>query len=77
MQFNIFLVVPAAHVPGHSLQTESRDRAFTAQRLQAGLEQFRALGVDVDGEVGDRRPMDAMLDAPPFDEIVLSTLPSG
>ncbi|MEN3316176.1 MAG: hypothetical protein V7605_2410 [Acidimicrobiaceae bacterium] len=76
-----YLVVPASHAPGHSLQTESRDRAFATQRLQAGLEQFRALGIDVDGEVGDGRPMDAirdaMLHAAPFDEIILSTLPPG
>jgi hypothetical protein len=75
------LVVPATHAPGRSLQTESRDRAFALKRLQEGLERFRALGAEVEGEVGDSRPMDAirdaMLHAPPFDEIILSTLPPG
>jgi len=75
------LVVPATHAPGRSLQTESRDRAFALKRLQEGLERFRALGAEVDGEVGDARPMDAirdaMLHAPRFDEIILSTLPPG
>jgi len=75
------LVVPATHAPGRSLQTESRDRAFAQKRLEEGLERFRALGADVEGEVGDARPMDAirdaMLHAPPFDEIILSTLPPG
>jgi len=75
------LVVPATHAPGRAMQTESRDRAFAAQRLREGLERFRALGADVEGEVGDARPIDAirdvMLHAPPFDEIIVSTLPPG
>jgi hypothetical protein len=75
------LVVPATHAPGRAAQTESRDRAFAAQRLADGLERFRALGAEVEGEVGDARPLDAirdvMLHAPPFHEIIVSTLPPG
>jgi hypothetical protein len=75
------LVVPATHAPGRAVQTESRDHAFAAKRLADGLERFRALGVEVEGEVGDARPFDAIRDvllhAPPFDEIILSTLPPG
>lgn len=75
------LVVPATHAPGRSWQTESRDHAYAVERLNVGLDRFRALGADVEGEVGDGRPMDAvrdaMLHAPPFDEIILSTLPPG
>jgi hypothetical protein len=75
------LVVPATHAPGRAMQTESRDRAFAAQRLAEGLERFRALGAEVEGEVGDARPLDAirdvMLHARPFDEIIVSTLPPG
>jgi len=78
-QFHI--VVPATHAPGRAMQTEVRDRAIAVERLRTGLERFRALGVDVEGEVGDARPIDAirdvMLHAPPFDEIILSTLPPG
>ena len=78
-QFHI--VVPATHAPGRAVQLESRDRPYAAARLQEGLERFRALGADVEGEVGDARPMDAirdvMLHAPPFDEIIVSTLPPG
>lgn len=74
------LVVPATHVPGQ-VRTVGRDRALAAERLAAALERFRALGADVDGEVGDERPVDAirdaMLHAGPFDEIILSTLPPG
>ncbi len=75
------LVVPATHAPDVPWQTESHDRAFAVQRLQAALDRFRALGADMEGEVGDGRPMDAirdaMLNVPPFDEIILSTLPPG
>ncbi len=75
------LVVPATHAPGPFSQLEHRDHAFALRRLEEGLARFRALGIEVVGEVGDARPMDAirdaMRDAPPFDEIILSTLPPG
>jgi len=75
------LVVPATHAPGRSIQVESRDHAFAVKRLGEGLERFRALGIAVQGEVGDARPMDAIRDAirtaGPFNEIILSTLPPG
>ena len=75
------LVVPATHVPGKVTWTEGHDRAVALERLNQALERFRALGADVEGEVGDARPIDAirdvMLHAPPFDEIVISTLPHG
>ena len=75
------LVVPASHPHGWAMYTESHDRAAAAERLREAMERFRALGADVEGEVGDARPIDAirdvMLHAPPFDEIILSTLPPG
>jgi hypothetical protein len=75
------LVVPATHAPGRVMQTESRDRAYAVQRLRDGLERFRELGISVEGEVGDSRPIDAirdvMLHAGPFHEIIVSTLPPG
>lgn len=75
------LVVPATHAPGKAWQLEHRDHAYAVERLEQGLDRFRALGVDVEGEVGDARPMDAVRDAirnaGPFDEIILSTLPAG
>jgi hypothetical protein len=75
------IVVPATHAPGPFAQLEHRDHAFAGKRLEEGLARFRALGIEVVGEVGDARPMDAIRDvllhAPPFDEILLSTLPPG
>ena len=49
------------------------------QRLQEGLERLRQLGATVDGEVGDADPMHAIeqaLNRRPFEEIVISTLPT-
>lgn len=54
------------------------DRA--RRRLEYGLDQLRPLGLDVDGEVGDPNPLRAIEDAlarDQYDEIILSTLPSG
>lgn len=75
------VVVPATHTHDHLTWTEGRDRALARQRLEAALERLRGVGADVDGEVGDARPLDAIADAlrdqPPFDEIILLTLPPG
>jgi hypothetical protein len=76
-----YLVVPATHAPGRSVWTEGHDRAVAADRLREAFERFRGLGAEVEGEVGDAHPIDAirdvMLHAPPFDEILLSTLAPG
>lgn len=75
------VVVPATHTHDHLTWTEGRDRALARQRLDAALARLRDLGAEVDGEVGDARPLDAMADAlrdlPPVDEIILVTLPPG
>ncbi len=74
------LVVPATHVGHHMVWTEGGDRAVAARRLAEGLERFRDLGAEVDGEVGDGRPLDAIGDAlrtGAFDEIILVTFPPG
>jgi len=75
------VVVPATHVPGRVTHVDGPEHTFAATRLREGLERFRALGIEVDGEVGDARPIDAIRDAmrnaPPFDEIILSTLAPG
>ncbi|HEX2026935.1 MAG TPA: hypothetical protein VHF25_02930 [Nitriliruptorales bacterium] len=59
---------------------EARREAFN--RLKEATGRFSDLGaVEVDGEVGDPDPLEAIRhaveDAGPFDEIIVSTLPAG
>ena len=49
-------------------------------QLEFGIEQLQKLGAEVDGNVGDANPVKAVEDAlsrRKYDEIILSTLPSG
>ena len=78
------IVVPATPPRDHLHPwTEGEARAIAGRRLEAAFARFRELGVDaeMDGEVGDERPMlaieDAIREQAPFDGIVLSTLPPG
>ena len=78
------VVVPATHPHDHLTWTEGQSVAIAKHRLDEALARFRAAGADVDGEVGDGRPVDAVGDAiraaPPgesYDAILLSTLPPG
>lgn len=74
------VVVPANVNPGRWTHTETEARAVAQERLEAALARFAKLGVEVDGQVGDERPIDAMRDALDHwacDEIILSTLPRG
>ena len=73
------VVVPATDRPG-VMQTEARAHRDAQTRLDAALARFREAGADVTGRIGDARPMEAVRDAllhDSFDEIILSTLPSG
>jgi hypothetical protein len=76
-----YLVVPATHPHHHATWTEGGAMAIAARRLDEALVHLRALGAEVEGHVGDARPVDAVGDAiragPAFDAIVLSTLPPG
>lgn len=59
-------------------EASGEDRA--AEHLAAALRRLSALGADADGEVGDPDPVEAVrvvLERRSFDEIILSTLPSG
>jgi hypothetical protein len=72
------VVVPASHSSGTF--TEGEARAQARERLEQGLARFRDIGAEVDGEVGDAAPVVAIgdaLQAHPYDEIILSTLPPG
>ncbi|MGY1828284.1 MULTISPECIES: hypothetical protein [unclassified Blastococcus] len=70
---------PSAYAAvGPSVQ--ERAFALARQRLDRALDELRALGAEVDGEVGDPDPLQAVRAALghfPADEIVVSTLPRG
>jgi GABA permease len=75
-----FVLVPAAFPHDGASHTEGAARATAQHRLDAALAQLRAEGVTVDGAVGDHVPLYAIEDRlrqDRFDEIILSTLPSG
>jgi hypothetical protein len=75
-----FHVLVPATPPADHVWTEGEANAIAHRRLEIALERFRKLGIEVTGEVGDGRPLQAIDDIlvrDPFDEIVLSTLPPG
>jgi len=74
------VVVPATHTRDQAFYSEGAAHAVAERRLDAALERFRAVGADVDGEVGDASPMLAVRDclmAGGYDGVILSTLPPG
>ena len=73
------LLVPATP-PSDHMWTEGEAQKIARHRLEEGLARLRALGIEVDGEIGDANPILAIEDvlrSTPFDEIILSTLPPG
>jgi hypothetical protein len=75
-----YVLVPASHLTKDLTWTEGHDRSAAEARLAEALTRFRALGAEVQGEVGDPNPLEAIGDVlrrEQFDEIILSTLPPG
>ena len=74
------LLVPATPPAEHMTWTEGEARALAEERLADALAGLRGIGADIDGMVGDPRPLSAVGDAVlehSYDEIVVSTLPPG
>jgi hypothetical protein len=75
------VVVPMSAGAGRlSWDDEGKSRATAQARLEEMLERLKGMGVEADGEVGDRDPVAAVRDAlrgRQVDEVVLSTLPPG
>jgi hypothetical protein len=74
------LLVPATPTADHLTWTEGEARTVAEGRMKEALAHLRSIGADVEGVVGDPRPLSAIGDvllAQPQDEIVLSTLPLG
>jgi hypothetical protein len=80
---SFYVVVPRTPPRGHAVWVDEEATALGEERLSQALTRFRELGADVDGEVGDRDPIQAIGDAlrgrrgEHFDEIIVSTLPPG
>ena len=77
----VHVLVPATPEPGTLVGDEAGDVAAAQHRLDDAMTRFGGLGCKVTGEIGDVRPVEAIGDTmrrePPFDEIILSTLPPG
>jgi nucleotide-binding universal stress UspA family protein len=65
---------------GPSDEDDRRATQIAQSRLRQALAQLRAEGLDARGDLGDPDPLTAIQDAlaaDQFDEIIISTLPSG
>ncbi len=74
------VVIPATRPQNQLVWTEGEAHAIAAERLEAALAGFEALGAEVTGEVGDERAVEAVGDAlrrDAYDEIIISTFPLG
>lgn len=75
------VLVPASPPPDTFVASDGEARAAAQRQLDDAVARFRAIGCDeVDGEVGDPNPLEAIRDVlrhQVFDEIILSTLPPG
>ena len=74
------VVVPMSTGAGRLSWDERESRATAQARLDEMLERLGEMGVEADGEVGDRDPVNAVRDAirrQEVDEVIVSTLPRG
>ena len=74
------VVVALTRIGGRLTWDEEESMRVAVERLDATLERLRALGIEADGEIGDRDPILAVKDAMrgrEIDEVILSTLPVG
>ena len=73
------LLVPST-APPDVVWTEGQAHAAAEERMREAVEGLREIGAEVEGVVGDHRPIHAIADAlvaQPHDEIIVSTFPSG
>ena len=73
-----YLLVPASH-PWRAW-SDGSIKAAARERLAEGIAHLAEHGIDCTGEIGDANPVFAVTDIllrERFDEIVISTLPSG
>lgn len=78
----LHILVPASANPASwRAHDHATDHTAAQARLERAEQAFATLGYEVTGEIGDASPVEAVGDVlreqGPFDEIVVSTLPSG
>jgi GABA permease len=77
----VLVVCPALNSPlRHWASDEDDARAAAQQRLDRSLESMRSVGLEVEGEIGDGDPLQAIEDAIRTfrpDELIISTHPPG
>ncbi len=74
---SFYVIVPNTRSSGVD---EHRATLIAQSRLNQALNQLRSEGLDARGDIGDPEPLTAIEDAlagQQFDEIIISTLPSG
>jgi hypothetical protein len=74
------LLVPASPPADRLTWSEGQMHAVAEERMNEALAGLREIGAQVEGVVGDSRPIHAITDAlveQPHDEIILSTFPVG
>ena len=80
-QCSFHLLVPASPPDDSFVWTHGQAHAHAEERLQEALALLRERGVEATGQVGDADPVnavrDVLNDGGQFDEVILSTLPSG
>ena len=72
--------VPPGASSAVAVEDEHRATLIAQSRLNQALSQLRSEGLEVQGDIGDPEPLTAIEDAladQRFDEIIISTLPSG
>ena len=76
----VFTLLVPASAPSSGAWSEGQARAAAEERMQEGVTGLKEIGAEVEGLVGDHRPIHAITDAlvaQPHDEIIVSTFPSG
>jgi len=75
---SFYVIVP--NTRSGTAEDEHRATLTAQSRLNQALNQLRSEGLDAHGDIGDPEPLTAIEDAlagQQFDEIIISTLPSG
>jgi hypothetical protein len=76
----VFTLLVPSTAPPEVVWTEGQAYAAAEERMREALEGLREVGAEVEGVVGDQRPIHAITDVlveNPHDEIIVSTLPVG